>query len=29
MHGGYSVSSCPQEQSKFQILSPFELADKI
>ena len=26
---GYSVSSCPQEQSKFQILSPFELADKI
>jgi len=26
---GYSVSSCPQEQSKFQILSPFELADNI
>ncbi|CAH2213009.1 aspartate/glutamate racemase family protein [Tepidibacter aestuarii] len=26
---GYSVSSCPEEQSKFQILSPFELADKI
>jgi len=26
---GYSVSSGPQEQSKFQILSPFELADKI
>ena len=26
---GYSVSSCAQEQSKFQILSPFELADKI
>jgi glutamate racemase len=26
---GYSVSSCPKEQSKFQILSPFELADKI
>ena len=26
---GYSVSSSPQEQSKFQILSPFELADKI
>ncbi|HSQ87524.1 aspartate/glutamate racemase family protein [Romboutsia sp.] len=26
---GYSASSCAQEQSKFQILSPFELTDKI
>jgi glutamate racemase len=26
---GYCVSSCPKEQSEFQILSPFELADKI
>jgi glutamate racemase len=26
---GYPVSSCPEEQSKFQILSPIELANKI
>ena len=26
---GYPVSSCPEEQSKMQILSPFELANKI
>jgi len=26
---GYPVSSCPKEQSKIQILSPFELTNKI
>lgn len=26
---GYPVSSCPEEQSRFQILSPVELANKI
>ncbi|MEL7598150.1 MAG: Asp/Glu/hydantoin racemase, partial [Clostridiaceae bacterium] len=26
---GYPVSSCPEEQSKLQILSPFELEDII